>query len=150
MKLSLLPKLMVFWFHPLLNANVLFCSSFLNLTLCMTKLRVLVLCFSYFTDNSIVWSPNLTIPDWNTLHICPFISSPCNCALWKSNVFVLQSDTNTIWIQILTSKIKEKVSPLKPSLSNGYGFMNFFLEVINTLLFFNVFNRWRLNFIKIK
>jgi hypothetical protein len=28
--------------------------------------------------------------------------------------------------------------------------MNFFLEVINTLLFFNVFNRWRLNFIKIK
>jgi hypothetical protein len=28
---------------------------FLNLTLCMTKRRVLVLCFSYFTDNSIMW-----------------------------------------------------------------------------------------------
>jgi hypothetical protein len=56
-------------FHPSLNANVLFffCRLFLNLTLvydqtqgssvvffllCMTKLRVLVLCFSYFTDNS--------------------------------------------------------------------------------------------------
>jgi hypothetical protein len=44
-----------FEFHPALNANVLFCRFFLiNLTLCMTKLRVLVLCFSYFTDNSIV------------------------------------------------------------------------------------------------
>jgi hypothetical protein len=41
-------------FTPLaLNANVLFCRFFLNLTLCMTKLRVLMLCFSYFTDNSI-------------------------------------------------------------------------------------------------
>jgi hypothetical protein len=39
-------------FHPLLNANVLFCRFFFNLTLCMTKLKVLVLCFSYFTDNS--------------------------------------------------------------------------------------------------
>jgi hypothetical protein len=25
---------------------------YVNLTLCMTKLRVLVLCFSYFMDNS--------------------------------------------------------------------------------------------------
>jgi len=38
-------------FHPSLNANVLFCRFFLNLTLCMTKLRVLVLCFFYITDN---------------------------------------------------------------------------------------------------
>jgi hypothetical protein len=37
----------------LLNANVLFRRFSLNFTLCMTKLRVLVLCFSYFTDNSI-------------------------------------------------------------------------------------------------
>jgi hypothetical protein len=47
-------------FHPPLNSNVLFCRFFLNLTLCVTKLRVLMiklgvlmLCFSYFTDNSI-------------------------------------------------------------------------------------------------
>jgi hypothetical protein len=43
-------------FHPPLNANnvlVFFCRFFKNLTLCMTKLRVVVLCFSYFTDNSI-------------------------------------------------------------------------------------------------
>jgi hypothetical protein len=33
-------------FHPHLDANVLFCRFFLNLTLCMAKLRVLVLCFS--------------------------------------------------------------------------------------------------------
>ncbi len=77
MKLSLSPKLMVFWvslalrkkerhdetqfitkidgffeFHPLLNANVLLSRFLLNLTLCMTKLRVLVLCFSYFRDDS--------------------------------------------------------------------------------------------------
>jgi len=45
------------WFsefnHPL-NANVFFCRFFLDLTLCMTKLRVLVLCFPYFTDNCYV------------------------------------------------------------------------------------------------
>jgi hypothetical protein len=41
-------------FIPPLNANnVLFCMFFFNVTLCVTKLRVLVLCFSYFTDNSI-------------------------------------------------------------------------------------------------
>jgi hypothetical protein len=34
------------------NLNVLICRFFLSLTLCMTKLRVLGLCFSYFTDNS--------------------------------------------------------------------------------------------------
>jgi hypothetical protein len=45
-------------FHPPLNANVLFYRCFLNLnlTLCMTKLRVLVLCFFYFTDRSTIWS----------------------------------------------------------------------------------------------
>jgi hypothetical protein len=32
-----------------------FAGFFFNLTLCMTKLRVLVLCFSYFTDNSITY-----------------------------------------------------------------------------------------------
>jgi hypothetical protein len=42
-------------FHPPLNADVvLFWSFFLNLSLCMAKLRVLMLCFSYFTDNSII------------------------------------------------------------------------------------------------
>jgi hypothetical protein len=45
-------------FIPTLNVNGLFCKLqvqvFFSLTLCMTKLRVLVLCLSYFTDNSIV------------------------------------------------------------------------------------------------
>jgi hypothetical protein len=41
-------------FHPPLNANVLFCRFLKNLTLCMTKLRVLVLSFSYFTENSTI------------------------------------------------------------------------------------------------
>jgi hypothetical protein len=40
-------------FNPPLNANVISCGFFLNLTLCRTKLKVLVLCLSYFTDNSI-------------------------------------------------------------------------------------------------
>ncbi len=39
-------------FHHPLNANVLFCRFFKNLTLYMTKLRVRLLCLSYFTDNS--------------------------------------------------------------------------------------------------
>jgi hypothetical protein len=58
MKLSLLPKLIVFW----VSSSPLECYCtflqgffFFNLTLCMTKLRVLVLCFSYFSDNSIVF-----------------------------------------------------------------------------------------------
>ncbi len=43
-----------FEFHPHLNSNVLFWRFFKNLTLCMTKLTVLVLRFSYFTDNSVI------------------------------------------------------------------------------------------------
>jgi len=58
MKLSLLPKLMVFWVSHPLNANVLFCKFFSNLTLCMTKLRVLVLCLSYFTDIPSIYIQN--------------------------------------------------------------------------------------------
>ncbi len=46
-----------FKFQPPSNANVLFFGGFfVNLTLCMTKLRVLVLCLSYFADNSIAWN----------------------------------------------------------------------------------------------
>jgi len=41
-------------FIPIWTLLYFFCRFFLNLTLCMTKLRVQVLCFSYFTDNSIV------------------------------------------------------------------------------------------------
>jgi hypothetical protein len=59
--LSLTPPL------PTLNADILFCCRFfLNLTLCMTKLRVLVLCFPYFTDN-------FNGPDF--VHNCSFPSN---------------------------------------------------------------------------
>jgi len=42
--------------HPLSssNVNVLVCRFFLNLILCTTQFRVLVLCFPHFTDNSII------------------------------------------------------------------------------------------------
>ncbi len=39
-------------FIPPLYANVLFLQVFFNLTLCMTTLRVMVVCFSYFMNNS--------------------------------------------------------------------------------------------------
>jgi hypothetical protein len=39
-------------FQPPLNVNVLFCRFFSNLTQCMTKLRVQVLCFPDFTNIS--------------------------------------------------------------------------------------------------
>ncbi len=39
---------------PPLNTNALFCRFLFNLTRFMTKLRVLVLCFPYFTDMSII------------------------------------------------------------------------------------------------
>jgi hypothetical protein len=50
-------------FIPPLNANVHFCRFLENITLCMTKLRALVLCFSHFKDNSnmsrkLEWLPN--------------------------------------------------------------------------------------------
>ncbi len=55
MKLSLPQKLTVFLFSPSpLNVNVLSCRFFKNLTWFMTKLRVLVLCFPYFMDFSII------------------------------------------------------------------------------------------------
>jgi len=45
---------MIFWVssRSRLNANALFCRFLFNLTPFMTKLRVLVLCFHYFTDIS--------------------------------------------------------------------------------------------------
>jgi hypothetical protein len=43
------------------SSLALSCRFFYNLTLCMTKLRVLVLCLSYFTDNSIGWTPVLSL-----------------------------------------------------------------------------------------
>jgi len=45
-------------FQPPLNANVLFGTFFLNLTLCMTNLRVLVLAFPDFTDIFNIWHPS--------------------------------------------------------------------------------------------
>ncbi len=36
------------------NVTVFFCKFFKNLTLCMKKHRVLMLCLFYFMDNSIV------------------------------------------------------------------------------------------------
>jgi hypothetical protein len=41
-------------FTPFFNVHVLFCRFFFNLTLYMSKLRVQVLCLSYFTNNSII------------------------------------------------------------------------------------------------
>jgi len=49
-------------FQPPLNANELFCTFFFNLTLCMTKLRVMVLCLSSFTDNFIMF---ITLFQWS-------------------------------------------------------------------------------------
>jgi hypothetical protein len=57
MKLSLPPKLMVFWVSIPPWMLMYFFAGFFNLTLCMMKLKVLLLCLSYFTDNSF----NLTL-----------------------------------------------------------------------------------------
>jgi hypothetical protein len=53
MKLSLSQRLIVFLSFTPFNANLLL-QVFKNLTSCMTKLRVLVWYFPYFTENSIV------------------------------------------------------------------------------------------------
>jgi len=66
-------------FTPPLNANVLFRKFFLNLTLCMTKLSVLV-CFSSYTDNSIVsmsiFDTQMHISYHLVLDYCLFMSIP--------------------------------------------------------------------------
>ncbi len=81
-------------FHPLLNANELFCMFFLNLTLCMTKLRVLVLCFSYFMDNSImwlIWIMNLIANKGNVYkYVCSYWIGQYACALTISNPLNVQ------------------------------------------------------------
>jgi hypothetical protein len=41
-----------------------FFASFLNLTLCMTKLRVLVLCLFYYTNNYIKWKKQRNLRYW--------------------------------------------------------------------------------------
>jgi hypothetical protein len=53
MKINLPQKLMGFWVSPPLNVIVFFGRAFLNPNSCMTKVRVLVLCFPYFMNNSI-------------------------------------------------------------------------------------------------
>jgi hypothetical protein len=63
-------------FHPPSNAIVHFCTSFLNLTLCMTKLRVLVLCFSYFADNS---TRVINCPCWTDSHFLSMLGDGVNC-----------------------------------------------------------------------
>jgi hypothetical protein len=44
--------MMVFKFHPPLNVNVFFCKFFFNLTLFITKLKLLLLSFLNFKDIS--------------------------------------------------------------------------------------------------
>ncbi len=65
------------WFsnvHSSLNANVHFCRIFLNLTLCMTNVRVLVLSFADFTDIFNV-PPNYRIEKCYQLSDTDFISA---------------------------------------------------------------------------
>jgi hypothetical protein len=59
-------------FTPPLNANVLFCRFFQKSHPCMTKLRVLVLCFPYFTNNSIMLYKGKQL----TMHV--------ECDIWVS------------------------------------------------------------------
>ncbi len=43
------------------NANAPICRFFFNLSVCMIKLRVLVLCFPYFMDNSNMLQQNTNL-----------------------------------------------------------------------------------------
>ncbi len=119
-----------FKFHPPLNANLLdetqfttnfdgflsfippwmliyfFAGFFFNLTLCMTKLRVLVLCFSYFTDNSNMldckerreWMNGVSsgrLGKWFLPSFEKKVSKCNNDSLWQ---FVV--DQNQSWVQL--------------------------------------------------
>jgi hypothetical protein len=55
----------------------LFCRFFKKFTLCMTKLRVLVLCFSYFTNNSLMHDPkNIISPNLASLTNAHHVENP--------------------------------------------------------------------------
>jgi hypothetical protein len=53
MKLSLPQNWWFFEFHP--HLMYLFCKFLKKFTMCMTNLKVWVLCFPYFTDNFIAY-----------------------------------------------------------------------------------------------
>jgi len=63
---------------------VYFLQVFKNITLCMTKLRVLVLCFSYFADNSII---NLGIYIHLSVGSQTIFKWPKPKALWFFKIF---------------------------------------------------------------
>jgi hypothetical protein len=64
-----------FTFHPPPWVLMYFFAGFfLNLTLCMTKLRVLVLCLSYFTYNSNVFG---NLANLNVFKKNPMLLAPC-------------------------------------------------------------------------
>jgi hypothetical protein len=71
-----------------LNANLLFCRFKKNLTLCMTKLRVVVLCFSYFTDNSITTKPLPMLQlGFDSLYALPMCDGSMQCELVITMIF---------------------------------------------------------------
>jgi hypothetical protein len=72
-------------FHPRLNANVLFCRFFFNLTPRMTKLRVLVLSLPDFTDISNI-NREFKISKTH-FHILPWLLT----IQWASEVRILES-----------------------------------------------------------
>jgi cbb3-type cytochrome oxidase subunit 3 len=110
-----------------LNANVISCGCFLNLTLCMTKLRVLVLCLSYFTDNSIAW-----ILLWGLLINVqyPMYSSQ------NKSLYVVE-ERSTFVLQCPKFKKQKKTLLMAISKSRGIVIL-FYLQwaVINLFLFF--------------
>jgi len=82
----------IWWFpefHPPLNVNVVFCKFFFNLTLCITKLRVLVLSFQNW------WFPEFHPPLNANVVFCNFFFkiSPCvwpNSGYWCFLFLTLQ------------------------------------------------------------
>jgi hypothetical protein len=121
-KTQFTPKIWLFsGFHPLLNANILFCRFFFWISPCVwPKLRLLVLC-SYFANNSIIylvkWTPKLQVSNTfsSTYNWCVFVLIcllPCQKAsdmdgcLWKLRVNTTMWNDRKIqswcWIELKT------------------------------------------------
>jgi hypothetical protein len=69
-------------FTPALNANVLFGRFYSNLTLCIAKLRALVLCFPNFTDISII--SKIPLVKFGVFSVrCCWNSKGCKFLFWN-------------------------------------------------------------------
>jgi hypothetical protein len=107
------------------HATILFCRFFLNLTLCMTKLRALVLCFSYFyRDNSVIlWCWEKTQKTLGFFLFLPWYQ--CKCCWFTREI--QQAAHHGTMAQILCGRFKCWNEIMRDDWTLYYGWVKWFI-----------------------